>query len=61
MIKHRLKKNNKHLENYKKIQKRKTEEQDKGCLKSIAMLIVLFLLIIFGIVACSTNVNFFFQ
>ncbi|MGK3132002.1 hypothetical protein MU854_01930 [Staphylococcus argenteus] len=43
------------------MQKRKTEEQDKGCLKSIAMLIVLFLLIIFGIVACSTNVNFFFQ
>ncbi|HDY9593172.1 TPA: hypothetical protein RRN28_001926, partial [Staphylococcus argenteus] len=55
MIKHRLKRNNKHLENYKKIQKRKTEEQDNGCLKSIAMLIVLFLLIIFGIVACSTN------
>ncbi|MEJ3643750.1 hypothetical protein WE007_13275, partial [Staphylococcus aureus] len=25
------------------------------------MLIVLFFLIIFGIVACSTNVNFFFQ
>lgn len=33
MIKHRLKRNNKHLENYKKIQKRKTEEQDNGCLK----------------------------
>ncbi|MCS5349653.1 hypothetical protein NYT34_10065 [Staphylococcus aureus] len=61
MNKHRLKKTNKHLENYKKVQKRKKEEQDKGCLKSFAMLIVLFLLIIFGIVACSTNVNFFFQ
>ncbi|HGZ8984994.1 TPA: hypothetical protein ACOGBJ_002643, partial [Staphylococcus aureus] len=27
----------------------------------VIMLIVLFFLIIFGIVACSTNVNFFFQ
>ncbi|MCG9838537.1 hypothetical protein LHK23_07265 [Staphylococcus argenteus] len=62
MIKHRLKRNNKHLENYKKDSKKeKRKKQDNGCLKSIAMLIVLFLLIIFGIVACSTNVNFFFQ
>ncbi|EPW8885099.1 hypothetical protein ACWQPV_001827, partial [Staphylococcus aureus] len=29
--------------------------------KSVIMLIVFFFLIIFGIVACSTNVNFFFQ
>ncbi|MDQ7166885.1 hypothetical protein RCF56_13065, partial [Staphylococcus aureus] len=29
--------------------------------KSVIMLIVLFFLIIFCIVACSTNVNFFFQ
>ncbi|NMT46221.1 hypothetical protein [Staphylococcus aureus] len=49
------------LEDYKKVQQRKSEETDRGCLKSVIMLIVLFFLIIFGIVACSTNVNFFFQ
>ncbi|CDR52222.1 hypothetical protein [Staphylococcus schweitzeri] len=61
MNKHINKKTAKHLEDYKKIQQRKSEETDKGCLKSIIMLIVLCLLIIFGIMACSTNVNFFFQ
>lgn len=55
------KKNAKHLEDYKKVQQRKLEETNRGCLKSIIMLIVLFLFIIFGIMACSTNVNFFFQ
>ncbi|MBE5662798.1 hypothetical protein HU001_13625, partial [Staphylococcus sp. SS21] len=50
-----------HLEDYKKVQQRKLEETNRGCLKSIIMLIVLFLFIIFGIMACSTNVNFFFQ
>ncbi|MCQ6700503.1 hypothetical protein NPQ71_07530 [Staphylococcus aureus] len=49
------------LEDYKKVQQRKSKETDRGCLKSVIMLIVLFFLIIFGIVACSTNVNFFFQ
>ncbi|HCD1779039.1 TPA: hypothetical protein O2X20_002753 [Staphylococcus aureus] len=55
------KKATKLLEDYKKVQQRKTEETDRGCLKSVIMLIVLFLFIIFGIVACSTHVNFFFQ
>ncbi|HCT5862510.1 TPA: hypothetical protein OT199_002784, partial [Staphylococcus aureus] len=49
------------LENYKKVQQRKSEETNRGCLKSVIILIVLFFLIIFGIVSCSTNVNFFFQ
>lgn len=61
MNKHINKKTAKHFEDYKKVQQRKSEETDKGCLKSVIMLIVLCLLIIFGIVACSTNVNFFFQ
>lgn len=61
MNKHINKKTAKHLEDYKKVQQRKSEETDKGCLKNVIMLIVLCLLIIFGIVACSTNVNFFFQ
>ncbi|HDB8930990.1 TPA: hypothetical protein O7L22_000082 [Staphylococcus aureus] len=61
MNKHINKKATKLLEDYKKIQQRKTEETDRGCLKSVIMLIVLFLFIIFGIVACSTHVNFFFQ
>ncbi|MBO0929330.1 hypothetical protein J2P86_01830 [Staphylococcus sp. 30400_3112M30941] len=55
------KKTAKHLEDYKKVQQRNLEETNSGCLKSIIMLIVLFLFIIFGIMACSTNVNFFFQ
>ncbi|ADL22959.1 TPA: hypothetical protein O2Z46_001128 [Staphylococcus aureus] len=61
MNKHINKKATKLLEDYKKVQQRKTEETDRGCLKSVIMLIVLFLFIIFGIVACSTHVNFFFQ
>lgn len=61
MNKHINKKASKLLEDYKKVQQRKSEETDKGCLKSVIMLIVLFFLIIFGIVTCSTNVNFFFQ
>ncbi|EOB7423245.1 hypothetical protein ACIW0I_000819 [Staphylococcus aureus] len=61
MNKHINKKASKLLEDYKKVQQRKSEETDKGCLKSVIMLIVLFFLIIFGIVVCSTNVNFFFQ
>ncbi|MDI1662911.1 hypothetical protein QI422_01215 [Staphylococcus aureus] len=61
MNKHINKKASKLLEDYKKVQQRKSEETDKGCLKSVIMLIVLFFLIIFGIVECSTNVNFFFQ
>lgn len=61
MNKHINKKASKLLEDYKKVQQRKSEETGKGCLKSVIMLIVLFFLIIFGIVACSTNVNFFFQ
>ncbi|WP_261982999.1 hypothetical protein, partial [Staphylococcus aureus] len=55
------KKATKLLENYKKVQQRKSEETNRGCLKSVIILIVLFFLIIFGIVSCSTNVNFFFQ
>ncbi|AIU85110.1 hypothetical protein [Staphylococcus aureus] len=62
MNKHINKKAAKLLEDYKKVQQRKSKETDRGCLKSVIMLIVLyFYLIIFGIVACSTNVNFFFQ
>lgn len=61
MNKHINKKATKLLEDYKKVQQRKSEETDRGCLKSVIMLIVLFFLIIFAIVACSTNVNFFFQ
>ncbi|PZL38879.1 hypothetical protein [Staphylococcus aureus] len=61
MNKHINKKATKLLEDYKKVQQRKSEETDRGCLKSVIMLIVLFFLIIFVIVACSTNVNFFFQ
>ncbi|HEK4485544.1 TPA: hypothetical protein SNM31_000585 [Staphylococcus aureus] len=61
MNKHINKKATKLLEDYKKVQQRKSEETDRGCLKSVIMLIVLFFLIIFRIVACSTNVNFFFQ
>ncbi|HCZ2512187.1 TPA: hypothetical protein O2W69_001187 [Staphylococcus aureus] len=61
MNKHINKKATKLLEDYKKVQQRKAEETDRGCLKSVIMLIVLFLFIIFGIVACSTHVNFFFQ
>lgn len=53
MNKHINKKASKLLEDYKKVQQRKSEETDKGCLKSVIMLIVLFFLIIFGIVACS--------
>ncbi|HFE6244921.1 TPA: hypothetical protein ACF9WF_002707, partial [Staphylococcus aureus] len=59
--KHINKKATKLLENYKKVQQRKSEETNRGCLKSVIILIVLFFLIIFGIVSCSTNVNFFFQ
>ncbi|WP_261983544.1 hypothetical protein, partial [Staphylococcus aureus] len=58
---HINKKATKLLENYKKVQQRKSEETNRGCLKSVIILIVLFFLIIFGIVSCSTNVNFFFQ
>ncbi|AJP22301.1 TPA: hypothetical protein PSJ20_001686 [Staphylococcus aureus] len=61
MDKHINKKATKLLENYKKVQQRKSEETNRGCLKSVIILIVLFFLIIFGIVSCSTNVNFFFQ
>ncbi|HDG9672682.1 TPA: hypothetical protein PBY14_002866 [Staphylococcus aureus] len=61
MNKHINKKTTKHLEDYKKVQQRNSEETNRGCLKSAAMLIVLFLFIIFGIVACSTHVKFFFQ
>ncbi len=61
MDKHINKKAIKLLENYKKVQQRKSEETNRGCLKSVIILIVLFFLIIFGIVSCSTNVNFFFQ
>lgn len=61
MDKHINKKATKLLENYKKVQQRKSEETNRGCLKSVIILIVLFFLIIFGIVTCSTNVNFFFQ
>ncbi|HDJ3185621.1 TPA: hypothetical protein PP875_002643 [Staphylococcus aureus] len=61
MDKHINKKATKLLEDYKKVQQRKSEETNRGCLKSVIILIVLFFLIIFGIVSCSTNVNFFFQ
>lgn len=61
MDKHINKKATKLLENYKKVQQRKSEETNRGCLKSVIIIIVLFFLIIFGIVSCSTNVNFFFQ
>lgn len=61
MNKHKNKKATKLLEDYKKVQNRNSEESNIGCFKSVIMLIVLFLLIIFGIVACSTHVNFFFQ
>ncbi|WP_457804557.1 hypothetical protein [Staphylococcus aureus] len=61
MDKHINKKATKLLENYKKVQQRKSEKTNRGCLKSVIILIVLFFLIIFGIVSCSTNVNFFFQ
>ncbi len=62
MNKHINKKSDKnYLKIIKKVQQRKSKETDRGCLKSVIMLIVLFFLIIFGIVACSTNVNFFFQ
>lgn len=47
MNKHINKKATKLLEDYKKVQQRKSEETDRGCLKSVIMLIVLFFLIIF--------------
>ncbi len=47
MNKHINKKTTKHLEDYKKVQQRNSEETNRGCLKSVAMLIVLFLFIIF--------------
>ncbi|HHQ6732106.1 TPA: hypothetical protein ACSTOR_001150 [Staphylococcus aureus] len=61
MDKHINKKATKLLEDYKKVQQRKSVETNRGCLKSVIILILLFFLIIFGIVSCSTNVNFFFQ
>ncbi len=44
MNKHINKKASKLLEDYKKVQQRKSEETDKGCLKSVIMLICLIFL-----------------
>ncbi|OZH48665.1 hypothetical protein BG707_04300 [Staphylococcus aureus] len=43
---------------FKRSQEINNRESEKGCLWGISMLILLFLLILFGITACSSSIHF---